>query len=254
MLLDTLLGRYPDPHDQIAPLQALYRADPRPTVAAIGDYNTGKSALLNALMERDLFTVADRRETRQLQSGLAYGLCWLDTPGLNADPSGADDMASQQAMAQADHLLILHALGNGELAPDLLPLLEEHDATLVLTRIDECSEEAREAALAAIFQQWDGPLVLCSSTRWQLGKRVGETSVLANSGIPALRQQLMADAAGWLARRQRRFARLKGALEQILQARQIKLQARMLKAQLQPLSARESLADRLNQIIDTLNR
>jgi len=40
MLLDTLLGRYPDLHDQIAPLQALYRADPRPTVAAIGDYNT----------------------------------------------------------------------------------------------------------------------------------------------------------------------------------------------------------------------
>lgn len=254
MLLDTLQEHYPDLAEQIAPLQALYQANPLPVVAAIGDYNTGKSALLNALMERDLFTVADRRETRSLQAGTAHGLYWLDTPGLNADPDGADDMASQQAMACADHLLILHAVSNGEMAPALLGLLEEHDATLVLTRIDEVSEDDLQQSLVAIERQWDGPLMLCSSTRWQQGQTPGQETLLAASGIAALRQQLIADSDHWLARRQRRFARYKHRLDQILFARESQVQARINQAHLSPLLARETLAERLNHIIDTLHR
>ncbi|MGU5545195.1 GTPase [Aeromonas veronii] len=250
MFFDTLQAQYPDLAEYIAPLQA----SPLPVVAAIGDYNTGKSALLNALMERDLFTVADRRETRYLQQGIAHGLCWLDTPGLNADPDGADDTASQQAMAQADHLLILHAIGNGELAPTLLALLEEHDATLVITRIDEVSDVDLQQSLSTIEQQWNGPLLLCSSTRWQQGQIPGQEALRAASGIAALRQQLITDSATWLARRQQRFARYKDRLDQILFAREIQMQSRIYQAQLSPLLARETLAERLNQIIDTLNR
>lgn len=214
--LDTLLARYPELASQLQSLQILLARGPYPQVLAIGDYNTGKSSLLNALMAQERFAVADRRETRQLQSALAHGVAWLDTPGLHADPSGQDDTLSLQAIDHADHLLLLHALSNGELAPDLLQLAQGRDATLVLTRIDECEPAQQQEILAKISQQWQGPLFLCSSQYWQTGLRLAQPELQELSGIPALRQQLLSAAANWLTCRQQALDRERFAVNRKL--------------------------------------
>jgi GTPase Era involved in 16S rRNA processing len=102
-------------HD-LARLRVLAQAKAAPTVTVVGKYNHGKSRLLNELMGRDVFAVADRRETVTLSEHHHAELRWLDAPGLDADVALQDDSHAQEATwLQADVRLFVHAAKEGEL-------------------------------------------------------------------------------------------------------------------------------------------
>ena len=106
-------------------LKRLHQGTAQPVIAAIGEYNVGKSSLLNALIGEDIYSVADRRETRQLARHIADGICRLDNSGLDADMATEDDRRAHRARNQADVLLFLHNVSNGELSPNQLAQLQQ---------------------------------------------------------------------------------------------------------------------------------
>ncbi|MEV9247698.1 GTPase, partial [Klebsiella pneumoniae] len=62
-LASEVLAVVPGRAHDLARLRVLAQVHAAPTVTVVGKYNHGKSRLLNELMGRDVFAVADRRET-----------------------------------------------------------------------------------------------------------------------------------------------------------------------------------------------
>lgn len=190
-------------HD-LARLRVLAQVHAVPTVTVVGKYNHGKSRLLNELMGRDVFAVADRRETVTLSEHHHAELRWLDAPGLDADVALQDDNHAQEATwLQADVRLFVHAAKEGELDAaerQLLQALREdqqrtrRQTLFVLTQVDQMSDEDQLAKVsAAIVAQAPGlTLHPVSSTRHRSGVEGGKSLLLQRSGIPAL-QALLRD-------------------------------------------------------------
>ncbi|WP_284077594.1 GTPase [Herbaspirillum aquaticum] len=188
-------------HD-LARLRVLAQAKAAPTVTVVGKYNHGKSRLLNELMGRDVFAVADRRETVTLSEHHHAELRWLDAPGLDADVALQDDSHAQEATwLQADVRLFVHAAKEGELDAaerHLLQALREdqqrtrRQTLFVLTQVDQMSDEEQLAKVsAAIVAQMPGlALHPVSSTRHRSGVEGGKSLLLQRSGIPALQALL----------------------------------------------------------------
>ncbi|OYX75567.1 MAG: hypothetical protein B7Y95_02105 [Rhizobiales bacterium 32-66-11] len=173
-----------------------------PVVTVIGKYNHGKSRLLNELMRRDAFAVADRRETVCLSERQHAGVRWLDAPGLDADVAGADDRHASTALwVRADVRLFVHSVKEGELDAAELALLEtlRTDAVrtgrkvlLVLSQADQAGEEAAlDRVVSAIAGQVpDMPRHLVSATRHRRGMEAAKPLLVARSGIPVLEAAL----------------------------------------------------------------
>lgn len=199
-----------------ARLQGLHQAGPLPVVATIGDYNVGKSSLLNVLIGESVFSVADRRETRQLASHQHAGYCWLDTPGLDAELDGGDDRHALAAIPTVDLLFYLHNINNGELSPRQLAMWQqlqsqEHGAKcqLLLTRIDECQPNELTQITARIQQQvGDIPMVLVSSQRYLAGLHQAQPKLTERSGIPSLHHQLSVWQSQFAMRRAKQYQAL----------------------------------------------
>ncbi len=105
----AILSVLPDRAHDLARLQELAKGD-EPLVTVIGKYNHGKSRLLNELVGRDIFAVADKRETMKLSEHAHGGVRWLDAPGLDADVGNEDDRhAMQAAWLKSDIRLFVHA-------------------------------------------------------------------------------------------------------------------------------------------------
>lgn len=219
-----------------------------PVVTVVGKYNHGKSSLLNALLGSDVFAVADRRETVQLQQHLHEGVAWLDAPGLDADVAAGDDALAEEAIWQySDIRLLVHAAKEGELDQAELALLEQlyHDAqhsqrqtVLVLTQIDQLPDEAVAqrvlSALAAQLQSlnnnghspcppwaWLG----VSATRYQRGTQEGKRLLVEKSGIPSLQTALSHAKAAVAASRQHEWRTLFAALQTAAQQHSQQAQA-----------------------------
>ena len=92
---------YPDLLTEIVELQNLSSRVGSPVVTAFGKYNVGKSSLLNTLIGSPIFAVADKRQTTENQCHEANEICWLDTPGLDADTSSNDDKHAHEALQKA---------------------------------------------------------------------------------------------------------------------------------------------------------
>lgn len=259
-IMATCIEQYcPEQANTLLQLRHRLAANSEPIIAAIGDYNVGKSSLLNALIGQDVFAVSDRRETRCLSRHLASGICWIDTPGLDADLTEEDDRQAREALQQADLLLFLHNACNGELSPKQLVQLHSlrQDAAgaevkLVLTRIDECQPAAREQIADQVRRQAEGiPILQVSSQRYRAGLTQQLATLVDLSGIPALQDELAhwgSNLPAWRAKQQRSLiAKLGDALQQRLQEAQtmfnqmaIQQQQRRqnFSAQLQPLLRR----------------
>ena len=94
----------------------LRTTDEPPRIAVLGKYNHGKSRLLNALVGTDHFKVADKRETVAISEYEHGGVIWIDTPGLDADPTAIDDRQAWKAAFEiADFLLLVHRVDEGDL-------------------------------------------------------------------------------------------------------------------------------------------
>ena len=124
--------------------------DEPPRIAVLGKYNHGKSTLLNALVGTDHFNVADKRETVAISEHNHAGVVWVDTPGLDVDPTETDDRQAQKAAFQiADFLFLVHQVTAGELDRYEISAFMElakqdrnyrQKMALVLTQIDQLDQ------------------------------------------------------------------------------------------------------------------
>lgn len=202
--LHEVVSVLPDRADDMARL-AILLVDGEPIVTVIGKYNHGKSRLLNELIGRDTFAVADRRETVKLSDSVHQGVRWLDAPGLDADVGTEDDRhASHAAWLHADIRLFVHAAKEGELDAKELALLAElcadgerskRQTLFVLSQVDQLADDAELQKVShAIGAQWpDIDLNAVSSTRYRKGLDEGKKLMLEKSGMLSLRATI--DAA-----------------------------------------------------------
>lgn len=172
-----------------------------PRVSVLGKYNHGKSSLLNSLMDQDFFSVADKRETREIKSFESNGIQWVDAPGLGADLEGSDDQKAHQAASeQADILMLVHAANTGELDNEECQLFRRilrqdfcpgAKAIVVLTRVDQLSNEDLLTTVNAIKQQLPEVTIFqTSATRYSKGKAEKKPVLVEKSGISALKNYL----------------------------------------------------------------
>lgn len=178
-----------------------------PIVTVIGKYNHGKSRLLNELIGRDIFAVADVRETVSLSHSVHEGVRWLDAPGLDADVGTEDDRhAFHAAWLKSDIRLFVHAAKEGELDAKELALLAElgedgertrRSTLFVLSQIDQLADDTElEKVRNRIGAQSPGVAAhAVSATRHRKGVEEGKKLLLEKSGMPSLRAGLGAALA-----------------------------------------------------------
>lgn len=128
----------------------LRTGDGPPCIVVLGKYNHGKSTLLNAFVGADHFMVADKRETVAVSEYEHDGVVWVDTPGLDVDPTETDDPKAYKAAYEiADFLLLVHRVTEGDLDKyeikafcDLAKQAKYYrqKMVLVLTQIDQAEE------------------------------------------------------------------------------------------------------------------
>lgn len=193
----------PDRADDLARLSMLLE-NGEPIVTVIGKYNHGKSRLLNELIGRDVFAVADKRETVKLADLVHEGVRWLDAPGLDADVGTEDDRHDlHAAWLKSDVRLFVHAAKEGELDAKELALLAELHADadrtqrqtlLVLSQIDQLPDDIElKKVMQAIAGQVPGTVLhAVSSVRYRKGLEEGKKLFLERSGMLLLRAELNA--------------------------------------------------------------
>jgi len=193
--------------------------DDMPRVAVLGKFNHGKSSLLNALMDEDLFSVADQRETREITDFVRDNIRWVDAPGLGADLEGMDDKkAHQAATEQADILMLVHAINTGELDREECQLFNQAlrqdynlaaKVVVVLTRVDQLSTSDLSTSISAIKQQLpDVRIFETSAIRYAKGNEMDKQVLVDKSGIPDLRSYLKEMSEGVFSLRIREAQRL----------------------------------------------
>mgnify|MGYP000148794739 CR=1 FL=1 len=167
-------------------------------IAVFGKYNHGKSTLLNALIGKDVFKTADKRETIENSECDANGLVWVDTPGLDADVKGNDDrIARKGALMIADVLLLVHNVQAGELDKYELALYDElmkqdrnykNKMFIVLTQIDQLSPNDLAAVVSRIKEQipTDMKILPVSAVRYIKGIYENKEQFVALSGFDDL--------------------------------------------------------------------
>lgn len=168
-----------------------------PTVMVYGAYNHGKSSLLNALIGEEVFSVSDKRETRRAQRHETEHIYWLDTPGLFADTQGEDDLVAQNELDMADHLLLVHRAGGGELDQQELRGFQQQigetpeRCTLLLTAMDDVAPETLDKISQRIAEQLpDVEQLAVSSHRYLKGMRENKRGMIRHSKMAELKAHL----------------------------------------------------------------
>jgi len=190
--------------DQISTLERLNRmvGSTQPHITVAGKYNHSKSSLQNALIGKDVFAVADKRETISVARHMTDDAVWIDTPGLDADVLGEDDNRAWDAVMQTDILLFVHAVSEGELdmaecawlenlrtrRPDLLAR-----TVMVAARTDEVSEGELSGIMARMQQQAPYlPMLPVSVKRYTNGIANNMEKLVEKSGMADLKQMIAA--------------------------------------------------------------
>jgi predicted GTPase len=211
-----------------------------PVVTVIGKYNHGKSLLLNELIGRNAFAVADKRQTVQLADSVHDGVRWLDAPGLDADVGSVDDRyALDAAWLASDIRLFVHAAKEGELDGSELALLQQLQADsartlrqtlFVLSQVDQLSDDATTRSVIGAIQTQLPVLDMhaVSSTRYRKGIDGDKPLLVERSGVPRLRTALAAAVRQVPAARAHEldllFAEIRHSLDDLLSRQQQRLQ------------------------------
>ncbi len=164
-------------------------------IAVFGKYNHGKSTLLNAIIGKEIFKTADKRETIKNAEHKHNEIIWIDTPGLDADVNGKDDeRAMEGAFKLADIILLIHSMQAGELDKYEMLLYQrlikkdsnyQEKLFLILTQIDQLIDDQYTQVLNKIKSQMPDILVFpVSATRYLRGIEEKKESFINISGIP----------------------------------------------------------------------
>ena len=253
------LGRYFDDGEQlIAALENAFAVTAQPLrVTTFGLLKAGKSSLLNALtdhLETELFATGAARTTVHNQTLLQQDFVFVDTPGLDA--TGADDVEAWKGLDIADVLLFVHNPGTGELDRDEMDFLAkfsgpadgkqrlEERLVVVLTRL-ESNEKVIDAIGETVRRQIKDCLGVeprqfkVSFTSYRKGMLLGKQKLIEYSGIPALRQHIVAN-----------LARMRNIAQALRRARVGESRAALLNAVDAALAERENEIARLQTKVD----
>lgn len=253
------LGRYFDDGEQlIAAVENAFAVTAQPLrVTTFGLLKAGKSSLLNALtdhLETELFATGAARTTVHNQTLLQQDFIFVDTPGLDA--TGADDVEAWKGLDIADVLLFVHNPGTGELDRDELDFLAkfsghadvkqglEERLVVVLTRL-ESNEKVIDAIGETVRRQIKDCLGVeprqfqVSFTSYRKGMLLGKQRLIEYSGIPALRQHIVAN-----------LARMRNIAQALRRARVGESRATLLNAVDAALAERENEIARLQNEVD----
>ena len=190
-MLEALL---PNSKQNLRRISAMMDGGECPKIAVFGKYNHGKSTLLNALVGKEVFKVADKRETTEVSEFHHDGVIWIDTPGLDADVHGVDDKrAMTAALESADILCLVHNVKAGQLDRSEMKLyrnLMKQDRNyrgkliLVLSQIDQVAPENLEEVVSEIHRQFpDMQISRVSSLRYARGIKEGKDGFIKASGM-----------------------------------------------------------------------
>ncbi|RAX54434.1 hypothetical protein CCY99_03545 [Helicobacter sp. 16-1353] len=79
--------------------------DFRQTMIIYGEYNTGKSTLINALFGKEVAKMGDAPETKEVHEYLYNGYTIFDTPGINVD--NKDDLVTKEQLEKSEIVLFV---------------------------------------------------------------------------------------------------------------------------------------------------
>jgi len=173
--IDRFMKVLPDSESNLKRLKFLKEEASGLRIAVFGKYNHGKSTLLNALIGKDIFKTADKRETIKNAEYKHEDVIWVDTPGLDADVHGMDDKeAMKGAFEIADILYLVHNVKAGELDKYEMKVFRElmkqdknyrKKMFLILTQIDQVSKEQLEQVKIQIKKQLPELATICISAQ-----------------------------------------------------------------------------------------
>jgi GTPase len=160
-------------------------------LAVFGRVSVGKSALLNALLEREEFVVGVlhgttvKAEQEPWRSSSGGGIHVIDTPGIDEMDGEARERLAFAAAAAVD--LVLFVV-EGDITDTELTALKSlvrpaRPMLLVLNKVDRYTSEERSALLAKLIERTQG--------------LIGADNVVAISAKPARRTVITIDALGY---------------------------------------------------------
>ena len=166
-------------------------------IAVFGKYNHGKSTLLNALIGKEIFKTADKRETIKNAEYTHNDVIWVDTPGLDADVHGKDDKeAMKGAFEIADILYLVHSVKAGELDKYEMKVYRElmkqdknysKKMFLILTQIDQLQTEQLDQVKKQIKKQLPELTMVCiSAQRYSRGINESKPKFVELSAMDSL--------------------------------------------------------------------
>lgn len=195
----------PDASEEIKQLMsALEVNNSVPNVAVYGVYNSGKSSLLNSLTDKvnpEHFKTRDIRETSEIKKLQHNGLCYIDTPGLDA--TSLDSTTANNEIPKADIILYVHKLSGGSIQKDDWQAIEKiaklnganERIFLVLTESEIATQSGELIKeITAQFQTRIYPKakpILVSNTTYKKGIEQNKAKLQEISGIPDLRNFLI---------------------------------------------------------------
>lgn len=185
--------------------------DTKIRVTCVGQYNNGKSSLLNALIKdknNETFKVSDNRETISNKTLEYNNMIFVDTPGLNVQNN--DDMEAIEAIKSSDINLFIHNINNGELNEVENIFLKNiskywdnsiedfiFSTIFVLTKIDELqNEHDKQKTIKKVSQQINdifglkASIIAISSSDFLEGIRHDERELIEESNILNLEMEL----------------------------------------------------------------
>lgn len=185
--------------------------DTKVRVTCVGQYNNGKSSLLNALIRdknNETFKVSDNRQTISNKTLEYNNMIFVDTPGLNVQNN--DDMEAMEAIKSSDINLFIHNINNGELNEVenvfLKNILKYWDNNIedfifstifVLTKTDELqNEQDKQKTIKKISQQindilgLEASIIAISSSDFLEGIKHNENELIEESNILDLEKKL----------------------------------------------------------------
>lgn len=176
-------------------------------VVNAGIVNAGKSTLFNALADEaeELFPTADARKTTGRQEEAVGGLCFVDTPGLDA--LKADERRARLLFRESHIVLFVHSAIQGEFERSEMEFLEKlrelfaddemRRQALIPVVTKAANAQDLEQITNKIRDQWKEvigfapPELFCVRAKTHLkGLRENKPALCTYSQIPKLREHL----------------------------------------------------------------